>query len=102
MNAQRKFIRLLDEVPSFGPEADTAISNYIFHAGCWVQGIMCWDFETGRFWGTKALTFSAMEWVKLLPKVKTSRFGSQSRLFFVSDLISFIAATKIVGICFLR
>ena len=73
---QRKFIRLLDEVPSFGLEADTAVSDYIFHLAYWVQGIMCWGFESGRYFGDKGLDVQRDGWVDLLPKVKTSSVGS--------------------------
>ena len=70
LEIQRKFIKLLDEVPSFGLEVDTAVSNYIFHMGCWVQGVMCWDFETGRFFGNKGLD-AQRDGFELFPKVKT-------------------------------
>jgi hypothetical protein len=42
---QRKFIKLVDEVPSFGPEVDKAVVDYIFHMGCWVRANACWGFE---------------------------------------------------------
>jgi len=66
---QRKFIRLLDEVPSFGLEVDKAISDYIFHMGCWVQGNACWGFEGGRYFGNKGLDVQRDGWVELFPKV---------------------------------
>ena len=68
---QRKFIRLLDEVPSFGREVDTAVSEYIFHMGCWVQANVCWSFESGRFFGNKGLDVQRNGWVELFPKVNT-------------------------------
>ena len=67
---QRKFIRLLDEVPSFGVEVDTAVSDYIFHLGCWVQGIMCWGFESRRYFGNKGLDVKR-DGFELFPRVKT-------------------------------
>ena len=68
---QSKFIRLIDEVPSFGREVDTAVSEYIFHMGCWVQANVCWSFETGRFFGNKGLDVQRDGWVELYPKVNT-------------------------------
>jgi hypothetical protein len=67
---QRKFIRLLDEVPSFGLEVDKAVSDYIFHLGCWVQGNACWGFESGRYFGNKGLDVQR-DGFELFPKVKT-------------------------------
>ena len=68
---QRKFIGLIDEVPSFGREVDTAVSDYIFHMGCWVQANVCWSFESGRFFGNRGLEIQRDGWVELYPKVKT-------------------------------
>ena len=68
---QRKFIKLLDEVPSFGLEVDKAVSDYIFHLGCWVQGNLCCSFESGRYFGNKCLDVQRDGWVELLPSVKT-------------------------------
>ena len=67
---QRKFIRLIDEVPSFGLEADRAVSDYIFHLGCWVQALMCWGFESGRYFGNKGLDVQ-QDGFELFRKVKT-------------------------------
>lgn len=75
LEIQRKFIRLLDEVPSFGPEVDKAVSDYIFPLGCWVQVLMCWDFETGRYFGNKGLD-TQRDGCELFPKVKTSKVQS--------------------------
>ena len=68
---QRKFIALLDKIPSFGLEVDKAVSDYIFHLGYWVQGFVCWSFEGGRYFGNKGLDVLRDGWVELLPKVKT-------------------------------
>ena len=70
LEIQRKFIRLLDEVPSFGVEVDTAVSDYIFHLGCWVQGLLCWDFESERYFGKKGLD-AQRDGFELFPKVTT-------------------------------
>ena len=68
---QRKFIGLLGEVPSFGLAVDTAISDYIFHLGCWIQANVCWGFESGRYFGNKGVNVQRDGWVEVFPKVKT-------------------------------
>jgi hypothetical protein len=68
---QRKFIRLLDEVPSFGLEVDRAVSEYIFHMGCWMPANNCWSYEGGRYFGKTGLDVQRDGWVELYPKVKT-------------------------------
>jgi len=68
---QRKFIGLLDKVPSFGVEVDNAVSDHIFHLGNWPPANMYWSYEGARYFGDKGLDVLRDGCVDLFPKVKT-------------------------------
>lgn len=79
---QRKFISLLNEVPSFGVEVDKAVSDYIFHLGNFAQGHACWGFDSGRYLGELGLDVQRDGWVELFPKV-TAELNRERPSFFV-------------------
>ena len=54
-DVQSRFIHNLARVPVFGPTVDAAIQEYIAHLANWPRVNICWSFEGGRFFGTKAL-----------------------------------------------
>lgn len=55
-NVERRFIKLLAEVPSFGSDGvDVGVYDYIFHMANWVQGIRNWDCTRLKYVGEAGL-----------------------------------------------
>jgi hypothetical protein len=66
---ETKFLDALKRVPSFGPEVDKQLEEYILHLANWPRCNDCWNFESGRYFGTKGLEIQKSRYVPLLPKV---------------------------------
>jgi len=67
---QAEFFALREEIPSFGPEVDKALKEYVDLLGNDVRANYCWGFEIPRYFGDAARGLKAQEdrWVPLLPK----------------------------------
>jgi Delta6-protoilludene synthase len=50
---EQKFIALLPQVPSFGPQVDKELKEYILHLANWPRCNDCWNFESGRYFGMR-------------------------------------------------
>ena len=66
---QAEFLALRKELPSFGPEADKPLHEYINLLGHMIRGNYCWQFEGGRYFGDKGLKVLEDGWVLLQPKL---------------------------------
>ena len=66
---QAEFLALREKVPSFGPEVDKVLEEYIDLLGNFVRGDYCYHYECKRYFGDKGLTVQENGWVLLLPKV---------------------------------
>ena len=75
---ETEFLNLMRSVPSWGPEADAEIFQYIEHIGNWPRGNDCWSFECERYFGDKGKEIQATRRVLLLPKVYSDVSSSGS------------------------
>ncbi|PCH36903.1 terpenoid synthase [Wolfiporia cocos MD-104 SS10] len=64
-----KFLDGLKRVPSFGPTVDKSLEEYIQGLALWPRCNVCWNFESGRYFGSKGLEIQKSRHVPLLPKV---------------------------------
>ncbi|KAF8952443.1 terpenoid synthase [Flammula alnicola] len=68
-----KFLDGLKRVPSWGPEIDPQIKQYIRGLENWPRANDCWNFESQRYFGSKGLEIQKTRLVPLLPKSTSSR-----------------------------
>ncbi|TCD63220.1 terpene cyclase [Steccherinum ochraceum] len=65
------FLRTLTHVPSFGDQdKDAQVQMYLYGLANWPRCNVCWNFESGRYFGSKGLEFQETRMVPLLPKVE--------------------------------
>ena len=69
--AKTRFLDGLKRVPSWGPEVDQQVQQYLNGLGNWARGNDCWSFEGGRYFGNKGLEYQKTRIVSLLAKVKS-------------------------------
>ena len=50
---QSRFLAALMQLPSFGPEVDAALQEYVAAIAGWARGNDCWRFKSERYFGTK-------------------------------------------------
>ncbi|KAJ7627810.1 isoprenoid synthase domain-containing protein [Mycena polygramma] len=67
---QVRFFGALERVPSFGPQVDPQLEQYISRMAIWPRCNDSWNFESGRYFGAKGLEIQKSRWVPLLPKVE--------------------------------
>ena len=53
---------------SFSPQVDEDLSVYIDHILNWPRANDCWNFESGRYFGTRGTEYQRTRCVPLLPK----------------------------------
>ena len=66
---QTRFLALRERVPSFGPEVDKAVKEYVDYLGTFVRGVYCYHYECRRYFGEMGHKVQEDGWVPLLPKV---------------------------------
>ncbi|KAF8638389.1 hypothetical protein AX17_002250 [Amanita inopinata Kibby_2008] len=64
---QRKFFDALHRLPSFGPKLDKQVKEFILHLANWPRCNECWNFESGRYFGTKGSEVEKTRCVPLMP-----------------------------------
>lgn len=65
---EAKFFDALTRVPSWGKDIDEQVVEYIYGLGNWPRGNDCWNFESGRYFGSKGPEYQKTRLVPLLPK----------------------------------
>jgi hypothetical protein len=70
--ANNQFLKLIKEVPSFGPALDAQVREYLDGIGNWTRGVDTWEYECGRYFGDKGREVQRTRKVKLLPKAKAA------------------------------
>ena len=70
---EQRFHTALRSLPSFGPEIDEPLKTYTLGLANWPRASECWNFESGRYFGTKGLEYQRTRLVPLLPKVEKFR-----------------------------
>jgi Delta6-protoilludene synthase len=68
-----KFFDRLKDVPLWGKEIDDQIAEYIEHIAGWPRCNDSWNFECGRYFGSKGLEIQKTRFVPLLPKRQQNR-----------------------------
>jgi hypothetical protein len=56
-------------VPSWGPDMDRDVNEYVERLAYWIRGHDCWSFESSRYYGTKGPEIKEHRLVTLLPRV---------------------------------
>ncbi|CCM04071.1 uncharacterized protein FIBRA_06230 [Fibroporia radiculosa] len=64
------FMDGLKKIPTWGPEIDRQIIEYIDGLGNWLRANDCWSFESGRYFGSKGPEVQITRRVPLMPKVQ--------------------------------
>ncbi|KAJ7599440.1 terpenoid synthase [Mycena floridula] len=77
---QLKFRQNLSKIPSFGPAIDEPLNEYILHLCNWPRANDCWNFECGRYFGTKGLEIQQTRLVPLFPKVKRDHAAREENM----------------------
>jgi len=67
---QARLRNLMSQVPSFNPEVDKELNEYIAHVVNWVPAIARWHFECRRYFGDQGEEVRRKRWVAMLPKIK--------------------------------
>ncbi|KAI0058755.1 terpenoid synthase [Artomyces pyxidatus] len=62
-----EFLELRRNLPSFGPELDDTVAEYVDGVAQWVRGGDCWSFESRRYFGDRGLEVQKVRKVDLLP-----------------------------------
>ncbi|KAI0658651.1 terpenoid synthase [Cubamyces menziesii] len=65
-----KFVEGLQNVPSFGPEVDQALKQYLQAIANWPRCLDSWSFESKRYFGRRGLEYQKTRRVPLLPRRK--------------------------------
>ncbi|KAJ7618108.1 isoprenoid synthase domain-containing protein [Mycena polygramma] len=66
---QTEFVDGLNSLPDFGPQLDAQVRDYVAHLANWPRAQDCWNFESGRYFGSKGPEIQVTRTVPLLPKV---------------------------------
>ncbi|KAF8484312.1 terpenoid synthase [Gautieria morchelliformis] len=66
---ETKFLDGLKRVPSWGPEMDRQVQQYLYGLANWPRCNDCWNFESGRYFGSKGPQIRKSRLVPLFPKV---------------------------------
>jgi hypothetical protein len=56
-------------LPSWGPDMDRAVNEFVERLAYWIRGYDCWSFESRRYFGTKGPEIKEHRLVTLLPRV---------------------------------
>nr|BDI63119.1 sesquiterpene synthase [Trametes versicolor] len=65
-----RFIEGLKNIPSFGPEADARLQEYLQSIASWPGGADSWSFESARYFGERGAEYQKSRRVPLLQKSK--------------------------------
>ena len=66
---EARFLDALNCLPSFGPEVDAALREYVEGSlAAWRRGNGCWRFESERYFGKKGAEVQRTGRIALLPK----------------------------------
>ncbi|KAI0329655.1 terpenoid synthase [Cubamyces sp. BRFM 1775] len=66
----KKFVEGLQHVPSFGPQIDRELQQYLQSIANWPRCLDSWSFESKRYFGRRGLEYQKTRRVPLLPRRK--------------------------------
>ncbi|PIL37703.1 terpene synthase [Ganoderma sinense ZZ0214-1] len=69
---EARFFDALARMPSFSPDVDAALREYITCVAAWPRGNDCWRFESERYFGKKGAEVQKTRRVPLLAKRSTN------------------------------
>ncbi|KAI0355477.1 terpenoid synthase [Trametes cingulata] len=83
-----RFIQGLEELPSFGPEVDGQLQEYLQSMANWPICLESWSFESKRYFGDRGLEYQKTRRVPLLPKRKpvVEHSAEEVRVHLIEDL----------------
>ncbi|CDO77211.1 hypothetical protein BN946_scf184747.g24 [Trametes cinnabarina] len=89
-----RFLEGLKNVPSFGPEIDPQVQEYLQLIANWPRCLDSWSFESKRYFGELGLEIQKTRMVPLLPRRKPdlARRGEDVRVHLIEGLAQPIAA----------
>jgi hypothetical protein len=64
----RRFLQLRNDLPSWGPAIDPIAGEYVQAFADWATGNYYWQFENGRYFGSKGKEVYQTRMVAWLPK----------------------------------
>ncbi|KZT21453.1 terpenoid synthase [Neolentinus lepideus HHB14362 ss-1] len=67
---EAKFLDIVKKVPSFGPEVDGELAEYIESIANSPRGNYCWSFEGGQYFGKRGFEIQTTRLVPLMPKIQ--------------------------------
>ena len=65
---ETRFLDGLNRIPSWGPELDRQVQQYTYGLANFLRGSDCWNFESGRYFGSNGREIQKIRVVPLLPK----------------------------------
>ncbi|KAJ6534215.1 terpenoid synthase [Mycena capillaripes] len=83
---QAEFLDAMKRVPSFGAELDVQVQEYLAYLANWPRAQDCWNFESGRYFGSKGSEVQLTRRVQLLPKVQMDATTREEVLVPVIEL----------------
>ena len=76
---QTKYLTRLKKLPSFGPQIDKDVKEYLDGIAMMVKGNVCWSFEGRRYFGNIGLKVQQTRCVPLRPKALVQTFVSEAQ-----------------------
>lgn len=73
---ETQFIEGLKTVPSWGDDLDCGVQLYLRGLANWPRANDCWNFESGRYFGSKGLEVQQTRLIPKLPKVEHGKSDS--------------------------
>lgn len=90
-NQVKEFLEWKAKMPSWGPEIDDAVAQYVSGLECWVAGNMEWSLSTHRYFGESVEEVRRTRRVALRKRVKKQNF--QLPVFTLLPLLVAFSAT---------
>lgn len=88
---ESRFLDGLKRLPSWGPEMDRQVQQYVYGLANWPRCNDCWNFESGRYFGSKGLEIQKSRVVPLYPKVSPAQILRRENV--VVPLVDELSAT---------
>ncbi|KAI0293867.1 terpenoid synthase [Multifurca ochricompacta] len=72
---EAKFMKIYEnDIPKFGEPVDSELAQYVDGFAIWVRGNDQWNFESGRYFGSKAQEIQKTRCATLLPKARAEDY----------------------------
>ncbi|KAI0293868.1 isoprenoid synthase domain-containing protein [Multifurca ochricompacta] len=72
---EARFMKIYEnDIPKFGEPVDSELAQYVDGFAIWVRGNDQWNFESGRYFGSKAQEIQKTRCATLLPKARAEDY----------------------------